>query len=48
MSAPESHLKYHLSIAALLTESQMQQYAALRGYQNQHCEGRHGDGHHRN
>jgi hypothetical protein len=32
----ESHLKYHLSTSALLTQSQMQQYAVLRGYQNQH------------
>lgn len=29
----ESHLKYHLSTAALLDQSQMQRYAALRGYQ---------------
>jgi len=28
----ESHLKYHLSTAALLTQNQMQQYADLRGY----------------
>jgi hypothetical protein len=28
----ESHLKYHLSTAALLTEAQMQKYAELRGY----------------
>src|SRR5262245_23870877 len=28
----ESHLKYHLSTAALLTRNQMQQYADLRGY----------------
>ncbi|MCA1414554.1 periplasmic heavy metal sensor [Bradyrhizobium sp. NBAIM20] len=29
----ESHLKYHLSTAALLDQSQMQRYADLRGYQ---------------
>jgi Spy/CpxP family protein refolding chaperone len=29
----ESHLKYHLSTAALLNQSQMQRYAELRGYQ---------------
>jgi len=29
----ESHLKYHLSTAALLNQSQMQKYAELRGYQ---------------
>ena len=29
----ESHLKYHLSTAALLDQSQMQRYAELRGYQ---------------
>ena len=29
----ESHLKYHLSTAALLDQSQMQRYAGLRGYQ---------------
>ena len=44
----ESHLKYHLSTAALLTESQIQQYAALRGYQNQHRGGDHGGANHRN
>jgi hypothetical protein len=42
----ESHLKYHLSTAALLTQSQMQQYAALRGYQNKNSDGRHHDGGH--
>ncbi|MGL9616387.1 hypothetical protein QRQ56_00175 [Bradyrhizobium sp. U531] len=31
----ESHLKYHLSTAALLDQGQMQRYAELRGYQNQ-------------
>ncbi|MBR0780630.1 Spy/CpxP family protein refolding chaperone [Bradyrhizobium iriomotense] len=30
----ESHLKYHLSTAAFLDQSQMQRYAELRGYQN--------------
>ncbi|MCK1359069.1 periplasmic heavy metal sensor [Bradyrhizobium sp. 199] len=30
----ESHLKYHLSTAALLNRSQMQKYAELRGYQH--------------
>ena len=39
----ETHLKYHLSTVALLTHSQIQQYAALRGYQNHS-----GEGHHRN
>ncbi|MCP3370945.1 Spy/CpxP family protein refolding chaperone [Bradyrhizobium cajani] len=29
----ESHLKYHLSTAALLNQGQMQRYAELRGYQ---------------
>ncbi|MCA1532269.1 periplasmic heavy metal sensor [Bradyrhizobium sp. NBAIM03] len=29
----ESHLKYHLSTAAVLDQSQMQRYAELRGYQ---------------
>lgn len=29
----ESHLKYHLSTAALLNHGQMQRYAELRGYQ---------------
>jgi hypothetical protein len=28
----ETHLKYHLSTAAILTENQMQRYAELRGY----------------
>ena len=28
----ESHLKYHLSTASVLTEAQMQKYAELRGY----------------
>jgi hypothetical protein len=28
----ETHLKYHLSTAALVTESQMQRYSDLRGY----------------
>jgi len=32
----ESHLKYHLSTAALLTEAQMQKYAELRGYRPPH------------
>ncbi len=30
----ETHLKYHLSTAALLTPVQMQRYAELRGYGN--------------
>ena len=30
----ESHLKYHLSTAALLDQSQMQRYAELRGYRH--------------
>jgi hypothetical protein len=42
----ESHLKYHVSTAALLTQSQMQQYAVLRGYRNRG--GDHGGGQHRN
>lgn len=29
----ESHLKYHLSTAAVLDQSQMRRYAELRGYQ---------------
>ena len=29
----ETHLKYHLSTAALLDPEQMQRYASLRGYQ---------------
>jgi hypothetical protein len=28
----ETHLKYHLSTAALVTQSQMQRYSELRGY----------------
>jgi hypothetical protein len=28
----ETHLKYHLSTAAILTQDQMQRYAELRGY----------------
>ena len=44
----ESHLQYHLFTAALLTETQMQQYAALRGYRNPQG-GRHdGGGRHNN
>ena len=31
----ETHLKYHLSTAALLTHNQMQRYAELRGYGDQ-------------
>jgi hypothetical protein len=30
----EIHLKYHLSTADILTASQMQKYAELRGYTN--------------
>jgi hypothetical protein len=30
----ETHLKYHLSTAAILTQNQMQRYAELRGYGN--------------
>src|SRR5205085_364676 len=30
----ETHLKYHLSAAAILTPVQMQRYAELRGYGN--------------
>ena len=30
----ESHLKYHLSTAALLDQNQLQRYAELRGYQH--------------
>ncbi|HXH46833.1 MAG TPA: hypothetical protein VNK51_23720 [Bradyrhizobium sp.] len=30
----ESHLKYHLSTAAVLDQSQMRRYAELRGYQH--------------
>jgi hypothetical protein len=41
----ESHLKYHLSTAALLTQSQMQRYAVLRGYREQ--SGGHRGEHHR-
>jgi hypothetical protein len=37
----ESHLKYHLSTAALLTQSQMQQYADLRGYRKPDVPGEH-------
>jgi hypothetical protein len=40
----ESHLKYHLSTAALLNQSQMQRYAELRGYQ--HPDGSKGHKHH--
>jgi Heavy-metal resistance len=40
----ESHLKYHLSTAALLDQSQMQRYAELRGYQ--HPDGSKGHKHH--
>jgi Spy/CpxP family protein refolding chaperone len=31
----ETHLKYHLSTAAILTPEQMQRYAQLRGYGDQ-------------
>jgi Spy/CpxP family protein refolding chaperone len=31
----ETHLKYHLSVAALLSPGQMQRYAELRGYGGQ-------------
>ena len=31
----ETHLKYHLSTAALLSNGQMQRYAELRGYRGQ-------------
>lgn len=37
----ESHLKYHLSTAALLDQSQMQRYAELRGYQHPDRSGGH-------
>jgi Spy/CpxP family protein refolding chaperone len=37
----ESHLKYHLSTAALLNPSQMQRYAELRGYQTPDAAGGH-------
>jgi Spy/CpxP family protein refolding chaperone len=37
----ESHLKYHLSTAALLTQTQMQQYADLRGYRQPDIPGGH-------
>jgi len=40
----ESHLKYHLSTAALLDQTQMQRYAELRGYQR--AEGAEGHQHH--
>ncbi|MCG2643502.1 MULTISPECIES: Spy/CpxP family protein refolding chaperone [Bradyrhizobium] len=40
----ESHLKYHLTTAALLNQSQMQRYAELRGYQ--HPIGSEGHRHH--
>jgi len=40
----ESHLKYHLSTAALLDQNQMQRYAELRGYQ--HPDGAAGRKHH--
>jgi hypothetical protein len=31
----DTHLKYHLSAAAILSHAQMQRYAELRGYRNQ-------------
>jgi Spy/CpxP family protein refolding chaperone len=37
----ESHLKYHLSTAALLNPSQRQRYAELRGYQRPDSSGGH-------
>ncbi|PDT86662.1 hypothetical protein CO669_29790 [Bradyrhizobium sp. Y36] len=37
----ESHLKYHLSTAALLDHRQMQRYAELRGYQRADGSGGH-------
>jgi len=37
----ESHLKYHLSTAALLNPGQMQRYAELRGYQRPDSSGGH-------
>jgi hypothetical protein len=33
----ETHLKYHLSTAALVTQSQMQRYSELRGYGDDHA-----------
>jgi len=42
----ESHLKYHLSTAALLAPGQMQRYAELRGYQNQSADTPAGHKHH--
>jgi hypothetical protein len=35
VSIRETHLKYHLSTAAVLSPSQMQRYAELRGYGDQ-------------
>jgi hypothetical protein len=32
----ETHLKYHLSTVAILTQDQMQRYAELRGYGSNH------------
>jgi hypothetical protein len=37
----ESHLKYHLSAAALLDQHQMERYAELRGYQHLDGSGEH-------
>jgi hypothetical protein len=37
----ETHLKYHLSTAAVLSPSQMQRYAELRGYGGQSMHNHH-------
>jgi hypothetical protein len=37
----ETHLKYHLSTAAILTPEQIQRYADLRGYGDQQMMHRH-------
>jgi hypothetical protein len=41
----DTHLKYHLSTAALLTSHQMQRYAELRGYSGGNADHQH-QGHH--
>jgi hypothetical protein len=37
----ETHMKYHLSTAAVLDHSQMQRYAELRGYGDEHMRHHH-------
>jgi Heavy-metal resistance len=41
----QSHLKYHLSTAALLTPNQMREYAELRGYRQPDVPGGHRHSH---